>query len=197
MKSGWCLFYVLQGTCAGYIAPAQAYGIAMVPAAQRTRLLPVTGVNQRRLFDRGDYRGAILDLLSFFWINVSAFIICTLCALIVLFILPADAPHEVSSTSAVHSKDKKRTPTGINNGVIVGLLTVLGLLLMSRMITQTPFSLYVSTVFNAPNWLTGLAYGLQATGVIVSASLWARLFEAHDIASTLYRMVGVIMGCIR
>lgn len=162
----------------------------MVPAAQRTRLLPVTGVNQRRLFDRGDYRGAILDLLSFFWINVSAFIICTLCALIVLFILPADAPHEVSSTSAVHSKDKKRTPTGINNGVIVGLLTVLGLLLMSRMITQTPFSLYVSTVFNAPNWLTGLAYGLQATGVIVSASLWARLFEAHDIASTLYRMVG-------
>lgn len=64
------------------------------------------------------------------------------------------------------------------------------------MITQTPFSLYVSTVFNAPNWLTGLAYGLQATGVIVSASLWARLFEAHDIASTLYRMVGVIMGCI-
>ena len=156
----------------------------------------VTGVNQRRLFGRGDYRGAILDLLSFFWINVSAFIICTLCALIVLFILPADAPHEVSSTSAVHSKDKKRTPTGINNGVIVGLLTVLGLLLMSRMITQTPFSLYVSTVFNAPNWLTGLAYGLQATGVIVSASLWARLFEAHDIASTLYRMVGVIMGCI-
>ena len=150
----------------------------------------VTGVNQRRLFGRGDYRGAILDLLSFFWINVSAFIICTLCALIVLFILPADAPHEVSSTSAVHSKDKKRTPTGINNGVIVGLLTVLGLLLMSRMITQTPFSLYVSTVFNAPNWLTGLAYGLQATGVIVSASLWARLFEAHDIASTLYRMVG-------
>ena len=69
----------------------------------------VTGVNQRRLFGRGDYRGAILDLLSFFWINVSAFIICTLCALIVLFILPADAPHEVSSTSAVHSKDKKRT----------------------------------------------------------------------------------------
>lgn len=37
------------------------------------------------------------------------------------------------------------------------------------MITQTPFSLYVSSVFNASNWLTGVAYGLQATGVIVSA----------------------------
>ncbi|AKL39870.1 MFS transporter [Serratia marcescens] len=187
----------LQGTCAGYIAPAQAYGIAMVPAAQRTRLFAWLQVSTNAGSLAGAIiGGAILDLLSFFWINVSAFIICTLCALIVLFILPADAPHEVSSTSAVHSKDKKRTPTGINNGVIVGLLTVLGLLLMSRMITQTPFSLYVSTVFNAPNWLTGLAYGLQATGVIVSASLWARLFEAHDIASTLYRMVGVIMGCI-
>lgn len=187
----------LQGTCAGYIAPAQAYGIAMVPAAQRTRLFAWLQVSTNAGSLAGAIiGGAILDLLSFFWINVSAFIICTLCALIVLFILPADAPHGVSSTSAVHSKDKKRTPTGINNGVIVGLLTVLGLLLMSRMITQTPFSLYVSTVFNAPNWLTGLAYGLQATGVIVSASLWARWFEAHDIASTLYRMVGIIMGCI-
>lgn len=197
MKSGWCLFYVFAGyLCGLYCAGSGLWYCNGASGTAYETFCLVTGVNQRRLFGRGDYRGAILDLLSFFWINVSAFIICTLCALIVLFILPADAPHEVSSTSAVHSKDKKRTPTGINNGVIVGLLTVLGLLLMSRMITQTPFSLYVSTVFNAPNWLTGLAYGLQATGVIVSASLWARLFEAHDIASTLYRMVGVIMGCI-
>ncbi len=63
------------------------------------------------------------------------------------------------------------------------------------MITQTPFSLYVSSVFNAPNWLTGVAYGLQATGVIVSASLWARWFEAHNISHALYRMVGIIAGC--
>ncbi|MFN6817600.1 MFS transporter, partial [Proteus mirabilis] len=33
------LLRFLQGTCAGYIAPAQAYGIAMIPIAQRTRLL--------------------------------------------------------------------------------------------------------------------------------------------------------------
>lgn len=77
----------------------------------------------------------------------------------------------------------------------MGLLTILGLLLVSRMITQTPFSLYVSSVFNAPNWLTGVAYGLQATGVIVSAALWARWFEAHNISHALYRMVGIIAGC--
>ncbi|MDJ4288756.1 MFS transporter [Salmonella enterica] len=190
------LLRFLQGSCAGYIAPAQAYSVAMVPAAQRTRLFAWLQVSTNAGSLAGAITGgAILDLLSFFWINFSAFIICTLCALIVFFMLPNDAPHKISYSSSTHSENKKRTPPKINNGVIVGLLTVLGLLLMSRMITQTPFSLYVSTIFNAPNWLTGLAYGLQATGVIVSASLWARWFEAHNIARTLYRMVGIIAGC--
>ncbi|MBE8614149.1 MFS transporter [Morganella morganii] len=194
----WLILFLrfLQGSCAGYIAPAQAYSVAMVPAAQRTRLFAWLQVSTNAGSLAGAITGgAILDLLSFFWINFSAFIICTLCALIVFFMLPNDGPHKISSSSSTHSENKKRTPPKINNGVIVGLLTVLGLLLMSRMITQTPFSLYVSTIFNAPNWLTGLAYGLQATGVIVSASLWARWFEAHNIASTLYRMVGIITGC--
>lgn len=68
----------LQGTCAGYIAPAQAYGIAMVPAAQRTRLFAWLQVSTNAGSLAGAIiGGAILDLLSFFWINVSAFIICT------------------------------------------------------------------------------------------------------------------------
>lgn len=193
----WLILFLrfLQGSCAGYIAPAQAYSVAMVPAAQRTRLFAWLQVSTNAGSLAGAIiGGAILDLLSFFWINFSAFIICTLCALIVFFMLPNDVSHKISSSST-HSENKKRTLPKINNGIIVGLLAVLGLLLMSRMITQTPFSLYVSTIFNAPNWLTGLAYGLQATGVIVSASLWARWFEAHNIARTLYRMVGIITGC--
>lgn len=190
------LLRFLQGSCAGYIAPSQAYSVAMVPASQRTRLFAWLQVSTNAGSLAGAITGgAILDLLSFFWINFSAFIICTLCALIVFFMLPNDVPHKISSSSSTHSENKKRAPSEINNGVIVGLLTVLGLLLMSRMITQTPFSLYATTIFNAPNWLTGLAYGLQATGVIVSASLWARWFEAHNIASTLYRMVGITTGC--
>ncbi|HGN1280424.1 TPA: MFS transporter [Proteus mirabilis] len=190
------LLRFLQGTCAGYIAPAQAYGIAMIPIAQRTRLLAWLQVSTNAGSLAGAIAGgAILDLLSFFWINFGAFIICTLCALLVFFILPNDLPRHASSNCVTSSTNKAKAISSINHSVIVGLLTVLGLLLMSRMITQTPFSLYVSSVFNAPNWLTGVAYGLQATGVIVSASLWARWFEAHNISHALYRMVGIIAGC--
>lgn len=78
------LLRFLQGTCAGYIAPAQAYGIAMIPIAQRTRLLAWLQVSTNAGSLAGAIAGgAILDLLSFFWINFGAFIICTLCALLV------------------------------------------------------------------------------------------------------------------
>ncbi|EAM8615764.1 MFS transporter [Salmonella enterica] len=185
----------IQGACAGYIAPAQAYGIAMVPTAQRTRLFAWLQVST----NAGSLVGAIvggmiLDLFSFFWINLSAAIVCGLCALLVAVVLPGDAPLKKRASTVAGSQEKKAVGPSVSRAV-VGLLLVLCLLLMSRMVTQTPFSLYVTHMFAAPGWLTGLAYGLQATGVVVSAVLWARWFESRDVRGTLNRMLGVIAGC--
>ncbi|MGX8873725.1 MFS transporter, partial [Escherichia coli] len=70
-----------------------AYGIAMIPVAQRTRLLAWLQVSTNAGSLAGAIAGgAILDLLNFFWINFGAYIICTLCALLVFFILPNDLP---------------------------------------------------------------------------------------------------------
>ncbi|WP_159567262.1 MFS transporter [Budvicia diplopodorum] len=181
----------IQGTCAGYIAPAQAYGIAMVPAAQRTRLFAWLQVSTNTGSLAGAIiGGAILDLLSFFWINLSAAIICALCALLVALFLPNDRVRNPQTPCAA-------VPAGrLHLGhPVVGLLIILGLLLMSRMVTQMPFSLYVTQTFNAANWLTGLAYGLQATGVIVSATLWARWFEFCDRRASLQRLLGAVAAC--
>nr|WP_238149323.1 MFS transporter [Arsenophonus endosymbiont of Aleurodicus floccissimus] len=72
----------IQGDCAGYIAPAQAYGIAIVPASQHTRLFAWLQVSTNTGALLGALTGgAILDLLSFFWISPSASIICALCTL--------------------------------------------------------------------------------------------------------------------
>ncbi|UMS28652.1 MFS transporter [Escherichia coli] len=194
----WIVLFLrfVQGACAGYIAPAQAYGIAMVPSSQRTRLFAWLQVST----NAGSLAGAIvggiiLDLLSFFWINLSASFICAFCALLVALVLPDDSPlkKNPAATTTTAKRDKRHEKSW--DGAATALLVVLGLLLMSRMITQTPFSLYVSSTFNAPNWLTGLAYGLQATGVIVSATLWARWFESHNMKGTLDRILGVIVGC--
>ena len=81
-------------------------------------------------------------------------------------------------------------------GAVPGLLAVLGLLLASRMLTQVPFSLYVSTVFQAPHWLVGLCYGLLALGFVASAALWARHFEGLGLGEALTRIAAVALGCV-
>jgi MFS family permease len=78
---------------------------------------------------------------------------------------------------------------------ILGLLGIIGILLVSRMITQTPFSLYVRSVFDVSNWVVGLCYGLLALGFVVSASLWARHFEEKPLADALRRMTYVAVTC--
>lgn len=189
------LLRFIQGACAGYIAPAQAYGIAMVPASQRTRLFAWLQVSTNVGSLAGAIAGgAILDLLSFFWINLSASIICALCAVLVAIVLPDDVAAKKVTVAVATPEQNTLFPIS-RGGRVTGLLLVLGLLLMSRMVTQTPFSLYVTHIFAAPNWLTGLAYGLQATGVIVSATLWARWFEFHNMKGTLNRILGVTGGC--
>lgn len=75
-----------------------------------------------------------------------------------------------------------------------GLLGIVGILLVSRMITQTPFSLYVSSTFSVGNWVVGLCYGMLSLGFAVSASLWARYFEQRTLVASLVRMTWIALG---
>ncbi len=137
--------------------------------------------------------GLILDVASFFWINIIAAALCAACAVAVAACLPAVSPIRVTASgptaaSAIHG-------TGRRSPQVMILLGIMGLLLMSRMMPQTPFSLYVSSVFAVSNWVVGLCYGLLALGFIVSAAPWARYFEGRQADDTLRRMGCVVAAC--
>lgn len=186
----------LQGACAGYIAPAQAYGVSIENPSRRARLFAYLQVST----NLGSLAGAvvggvILDFATFFWINFTASILCALSAIAVWFILP-----EVKSIPTAPRDEAHKTPRKKQAGVwrqppILGLLVVMGALLVSRLIPQTPFSLYVSGAFNVDNWIVGLCYGLQAFGFVISATLWAKYFEGQPLKNVLSRMILVSAAC--
>jgi MFS family permease len=186
----------LQGAWAGYIAPAQAYGVQIEAPKRRAQLF----AHLQIATNVGSLAGAvvggiILDHASFTVINISAGLLCALCAATAWFTLPNIAPTRTEATG-----EKTESPTTVmcdprNAPPIVGLLVLLGLLLTSRMITQTPFSLYVQSVYSVGNWVTGLCYGLLALGFVVSASRWARMFSGTSPAGLLRRLIAVIAGC--
>ena len=179
----------LQGACAGYIAPAQAYGVSIEAPSRRARLFALLQIST----NVGSLLGAvvgglILDHATFFWINLSAAALCAVCTLVAAVTLPDVAP-------------VKKTASAAKNGVWQGsallpLLSVMGILLLARMLPQTSFSLYVSTTFNVSNAVVGLCYGLLALGFILSATAWSRHFEGRTQADTLRRIGYVVLGCI-
>jgi MFS family permease len=184
----------LQGACAGYIAPAQAYGVSIASPSRRARLFAYLQVSTNVGSLAGAVTGGlILDHASFFRINVVAAILCALCAAAVAVILPAVRP-AAHASSVVRSSDAAATPLWRTSPVL-GLLGIIGILLMSRMITQTPFSLYVGSIFQVSNWVVGFCYGLLALGFVVSASLWARHFETRDLPDALRRMACIAAAC--
>jgi len=67
---------------------------------------------------------------------------------------------------------------------------------LARMLPQTSFSLYVSSVFDVSNSVVGLCYGLLALGFILSATAWSRYFEHRTRQDTLHRILYVVLGCI-
>lgn len=184
----------VQGACAGFIAPAQAYGVSIESPARRARLFAYLQVSTNVGSLAGAVMGGlILDHANFRWINIGAAVLCAACAAAVALLLPGVAPTTraapaAATTPADLSSAWRRAP-------IAGLLAVTGILLVSRMVTQTPFSLYVSSVFGVSNWLVGLCYGLLALGFVVSASLWARYFEHTTLPLALRRISHVAMAC--
>ncbi|WP_332777086.1 MFS transporter [Polaromonas sp.] len=184
----------VQGACAGYIAPAQAYSVSIESPARRARLFAYLQVSTNVGSLAGAIAGGlILDHATFFWINIAASILCAICAVGVALILPgvpaSPAAQFPNTVSAVGPHPIWRSST------IFGLLGIIGILLVSRMITQTPFSLYVHSVFEVSNWVVGLCYGLLALGFVVSASLWARHFEEKPLPDALCRMAYVAAAC--
>lgn len=183
----------LQGACAGYIAPAQAYGVSIENPARRAKLFAYLQVST----NVGSLGGAliggvILDLASFFWINFSAAILCALCMISVWVLLPTVAIPVRPKTG--DRPDAK--PSILRSPQVISLLAIIGVLLLGRMVTQSPFSIYVLSTFDVGNWVVGLCYGLLAMGFVTTASLWARYFEGRAARDVLGRMCLVIAGCI-
>lgn len=189
----------LQGACAGYIAPAQAYGVSIESPSRRARLFAYLQVSTNVGSLVGAIAGGlILDHAAFFWINIVAAILCAICVVVAALSLPHVPPSKAELPVATHPADEPVTAGSLplwRLSPIFGLLIITGMLLASRMLTQTPFSLYVRAIFEVNNWVVGLCYGLLAAGFVVSAPLWARRFEEKTLYEALCRMIYIALGC--
>ncbi|PTY35798.1 hypothetical protein BGP77_00245 [Saccharospirillum sp. MSK14-1] len=191
------LLRFIQGGCAGYIATAQAYGVQVIPFANRARFFAFLQVST----NVGSLVGATLggfiyDTQGFFWINVSGSLVCLLCVVIIAFALPAVASrpsHEAHSET--QAAPERQLPPGTVRRLIAVLFLLVAALLCSRMMVTTNFARYVQTTFDVGNWVSGLAYGLWAMGFICTAALWARYFERFDWQPTLKRLLWVVLAC--
>ncbi|WP_448632463.1 MULTISPECIES: MFS transporter [Pseudomonas fluorescens group] len=186
----------LQGAFAGYIAPAQAYGVSIEAPSRRARLFAILQIST----NVGSLLGAvvgglILDYATFFWINMIAAILCAICTVVAAVTLP-DVPPVKKPTAQTASAATGRGSSPWQGSPLLSLLCVMGILLLARMLPQTSFSLYVSTVFEVSNAVIGLCYGLLALGFILSATAWSRYFEHRSQQDTLQRITYVVLGCI-
>ncbi len=190
----------VQGACAGYTAPAQTYGVSIVSPLRRARLFAYLQVSTNLGSLTGAIAGGlILDHATFFWINIIAAALCMGCVGAVILMLPnvvvsKSAPAALAQPDIAIARQSD-SAFAWRSSPIPGLLGIVGILLVSRMITQTPFSLYVSTVFHVGNWVVGLCYGMLSLGFVVSASLWARYFENRKWVESLSAMMLVALVC--
>ncbi|MDO7895968.1 MFS transporter [Pseudomonas citrulli] len=186
----------LQGAFAGYIAPAQAYGVSIEAPSRRARLFAILQIST----NVGSLLGAvvgglILDHATFFWINMIAAVLCALCTVVAAVTLP-DVPPVKKAPVHTATAATERGASPWQGSPLLSLLCVMGILLLARMLPQTSFSLYVSTVFDVSNSVVGLCYGLLALGFILSATAWSRYFEHRSQQDTLQRITYVVLGCI-
>lgn len=187
----------LQGACAGYIAPAQAYGVSIENPANRTKLFAYLQISTNvGSLGGAVVGGVILDHASFFWINFTAGLLCFACLLPVVIFLPS-VKHRLPDTrmsDAGNARNPQARPADAFRIAVV--LLILGVLLLARMVTQSGFSLFVLGRFEVENWVVGACYGLLALGFVTTASFWARYFEARSPRDILKRMCLVIGGCV-
>ncbi|TIP23067.1 MAG: MFS transporter [Mesorhizobium sp.] len=184
----------LQGAFAGYIAPAQAYGVQVTGGRDRAGLFAWLQVATNVGSLGGAFLGGlILDALPFAAINLTAGVICALCAAGAWTSLPVP-PNGIIPVRSARAKITAHAPSG--SAPVPGLLVLMGMLLASRMVLQVPFSLYMTQIFGAQHWVTGLSYGLLALGFVVGAPLWVRLFEGRAKSYVLGWSVLISAGCL-
>ncbi|GAA3067542.1 MFS transporter [Rhizobium viscosum] len=188
------LLRFLQGCCAGYIAPAQAYGIQITGGRNRGVLLTWLQVATNVGSLGGAFLGGlILDASSFTTINLTAGLICGVCAVAAWMILPR--PTAETSGAGRGQARQNQAFTGQATAPVWGLFALMGMMLASRMALQVPFALYMTEVFRAPHWVTGFSYGLLALGFVVAAPLWAQFFNDRSASFTLGWMILIAGGC--
>ena len=165
----------LQGAFAGYIAPAQAYGVSIEAPARRARLFAILQISTNVGSLLGAVLGGlILDHATFFWINIIASVLCAICTVVAAVTLP-DVPPMKKTNPGIDTSIRAGDNGSIwQRSPLLPLLCVMGILLLARMLPQTSFSLYVSSVFEVSNSVVGLCYGLLALGFILSATAWSR-----------------------
>jgi MFS family permease len=184
----------LQGACAGYIAPAQAYSVQITGGKDRASLFAWLQVATNVGSLGGAFLGGlILDRLPFAAINLTAGAICALCAAVAWLSLPVPTPVAAAANPGNAGAAKLKASTGVP---IVALFALMGMLLASRMVLQVPFSLYITQIFGAPHWVAGFIYGLLACGFVVAAPLWARLFENRAPSHVLGGNVLISAACV-
>ncbi|WKA26323.1 MFS transporter [Bradyrhizobium roseum] len=183
----------LQGACAGYIAPAQAYGVQVTGGKDRASLFAWLQVATNVGSLGGAFLGGlILDSLPFAAINLTAGVVCALCAAVAWLSLPVPPPGIIAASSGSAGTAKPSASTGVP---LAALLVLMGMLLASRMVLQVPFALYMTEIFGARHWVAGLTYGLLACGFVVAAPLWARLFENRTPTYVLGGNVLISAAC--
>ncbi|RDS88892.1 MFS transporter [Pseudomonas fluorescens] len=186
----------LQGAFAGYIAPAQAYGVSIEAPSRRARLFAILQISTNVGSLLGAVAGGlILDYATFFWINIVASVLCALCTVIAAVTLP-DVPPVPKKPAVATRAPAAGTDSVWRGSPLLSLLCVMGILLLARMLPQTSFSLYVSSTFEVSHSIVGLCYGLLALGFILSATAWSRYFEHRSQAETLQRITYIVMACI-
>jgi len=188
------LLRFLQGCCAGYIAPAQAYGIQITGGRHRGVLLTWLQVATNVGSLGGAFLGGlILDASSFTTINLAAGFVCAVCAVAAWAILPRPMAEASRAERAPVRQDQ--AAKGQAAAPVWGLLTLMGMMLASRMVLQVPFALYMAEVFRAPHWVTGFSYGLLALGFVVASPLWAQFFNDRSASFILGWMIPIAGGC--
>lgn len=195
-QEAWLILFLrfLQGCCAGYIAPAQAYGIQITGGRNRGVLLTWLQVATNVGSLGGAFLGGlILDSSSFTTINLTAGLICGICAAAAYVILPRPVA-EASRADRAQARQNQAF-TGQATAPVRGLMALTGMMLASRMVLQVPFALYMAEVFQAPHWVTGFSYGLLALGFVVAAPLWAQFFNERPASFILGWIVLIAGGC--
>ena len=186
----------LQGACAGYIAPAQAYAVSLSDTQSRAKLFAYLQISTNTGSLLGAMLGGyILDTSSFLWINLLAALLCFVCAIAVYLFLPNRRPILCAIKPSVHSQNTDSSFYLLKQPVVLCLLLLMAVLLTSHLLPQSTFPLYLQDIMGMQYSTIGLCYGLQAIGFITSATVFAHFFAKKTLKQTVFWMLFVTAGC--